>query len=53
MSVSCDGIAVYSKILRKDNTIGRVLNNASATHAFGIPGGEVLVFIHGLKCCGI
>ncbi len=33
--------------------IGRELKKAGATHAFGIPGGEVLALIHGLNVSGI
>ncbi len=33
--------------------IGRVLKNAGATHAFGIPGGEVLALIQGLNAADI
>jgi acetolactate synthase I/II/III large subunit len=33
--------------------IGRMLKNAGATHAFGIPGGEVLALIQGLHAADI
>jgi acetolactate synthase-1/2/3 large subunit len=33
--------------------IGRVFKNAGATHAFGIPGGEVLALIQGLNAADI
>jgi acetolactate synthase I/II/III large subunit len=35
------------------DTIGRVLKDAGATHAFGIPGGEVLALIQGLNAADI
>jgi acetolactate synthase I/II/III large subunit len=33
--------------------VGRTLKNAGATHAFGIPGGEVLALIQGLNAANI
>jgi acetolactate synthase I/II/III large subunit len=35
------------------NIIGRVLKSAGASHAFGIPGGEVLALIQGLNAADI
>jgi acetolactate synthase I/II/III large subunit len=35
------------------DVIGRVLKDAGATHAFGIPGGEVLALVQGLNAIGI
>jgi acetolactate synthase I/II/III large subunit len=35
------------------DVIGRVLKDAGATHAFGIPGGEVLALIQGLNAADI